>query len=83
MHASERRQTDAVDLPPDKIAFFQRTPQWCMRQAKQMGESAFELVLELLREKTLTHLRQAQGVIRLCDTYWSCPSLLDTFMLGL
>ncbi|HPT62540.1 MAG TPA: IS21 family transposase [Bacillota bacterium] len=65
----ERRQTDAVDLPPDKIAFFQRTPQWCMRQAKQMGESAFELVLELLREKTLTHLRQAQGVIRLCDTY--------------
>lgn len=65
----ERRQTDPDDLPADKIAFFQRTPQWCIRQAKQMGESVFGLVLELLREETLTHLRQAQGVIRLCDTY--------------
>jgi len=65
----ERRQTDPEDLPADKIAFFQRTPQWCIRQAKQRGESVFKLVLELLREETLTHLRQAQGVIRLCDTY--------------
>lgn len=64
-----RRQTDPEDLPPDKTAFFQRTPQWCIRQAREMGESVFRLVLELLREETLTHLRQAQGVIRLCDTY--------------
>ena len=65
----ERRQTDPSDLPPDKTAFFLRTPQWCLRQAKEMGESVLAVVLELLKENTLNHLRQAQGIIRLCDTY--------------
>lgn len=65
----ERRQTDPEDLRADKTAFFQRTAQWCIRQAKEIGESVFRLVLELLREETLTHLRQARGIIRLCNTY--------------
>lgn len=64
-----RNYTDPSDLPPDKVAFFQRTPQWCLRQAKEMGESVFAVALELLKENTLAHLRQVQGIIRLCDTY--------------
>ena len=63
------RQTDPSDLPPDKIAFYQRTPQWCLRQAKQVGPDTFEAVSQLLTVNTLTYLRQAQGVLRLADSY--------------
>ncbi len=65
------RQTDTNDLPPDRIAFYERTPQWCLRQAKEKGPDVFETVRQLLAVNTLTHLRQAQGVLRLADRYGS------------
>ena len=33
-----QRQTDWNDYPPEKAAFFQRTPNWCREQASQLGE---------------------------------------------
>lgn len=63
------RQTDEADLPPDKVAFYQRTPQWCLRQAKESGSNVFEAVRQILLIGTLTHLRQAQGVLRLLSVY--------------
>ena len=65
------RQTDPGDLPPDRIAFYERTPQWCLRQAKEKGAGVFEAVRQLLAVNTLTNLRQAQGVLRLGDAYGS------------
>ena len=63
------RRTDPADLPPDRIAFFQRNPRWCCEQARRLGPAVAQVVNALLEVNTLYHLRQAQGVIRLADTY--------------
>jgi transposase len=68
-NSSRRRHTDPVDLPPDKVAYFQKTPQWCLKQANGIGEYAFEAVRQLLVEDTLAHLRSAQGIIRFTNKY--------------
>jgi len=66
----ERRYTDPEDFPEQKIAFLLRTPQWCRRQAAELGSAVTELVDELLAEPfPLTRLRQAQAVIRLAEEH--------------
>jgi len=66
----ERRCTDPDDFPEQKIAFLLRTPQWCRRQAEDLGPSVVQLVDELLAEPfPLTRLRQAQAVIRLAEEH--------------
>jgi len=64
-----RRSTDWSDYPPDKAAFFMRTPDWCRRRASGMGQGVAAVVNALLDEHALHHLRQAQGVLRLADKY--------------
>ena len=63
------KQTDWNDFPPEKVAFFMRTPQWCLRQAGQLGTSVREVVEGLLRDGALYHLRAAQGVVGLADRH--------------
>ncbi|MGH3261654.1 MAG: IS21 family transposase, partial [Trebonia sp.] len=70
-----KRQTDDTDLPPDRIAFYQRTPQWCLRRAKELGPAVHAAVLDLLSVRTSAHLRQVHGILRLVDTYG--PARLD------
>lgn len=66
----ERRYTDPADYPPEKIAFLQRTPAWCRRRAEEVGPKVTALVAEMLGgPHPLACLRQAQGVVRLADTY--------------
>jgi transposase len=66
----QRRYTDPVDYPPEKIAFLQRTPAWCRRRAEELGPAVLALVAELLSgPHPLACLRQAQGVVRLADTF--------------
>jgi transposase len=64
-----QRITDWNDYPPEKAAFFQRTPQWCLHKASQIGPSTRETVESLLKEHALHYLRQCQGILRLGDTY--------------
>lgn len=85
LEAGTRRYTDDADYPPDKIAFFQRTPVWCRAEAAKLGEHAALLVAELLPERApLYLLRQAQGIVRLAETYEparinaACRRALDT-----
>ncbi|MHB8490043.1 MAG: IS21 family transposase [Candidatus Dormibacteria bacterium] len=72
-HVRERgelRYTDPDDFPEQKIAFLLRTPQWCRRQAADLGPAVVQLVDELLAEPfPLTRLRQAQAVIRLAEEH--------------
>jgi hypothetical protein len=63
------RQTDYADYPPEKVAFFMRTPVWCRRRASELGPSVAELVAQLLAVNALHRLRSAQGVIGLADRY--------------
>ncbi len=63
------RQTDWADFPPEKVAFFMSTPQWCLKRAGELGEQVKSLVEGLLKVNVLYRLRQAQAVVRLADKY--------------
>ncbi|HUC06374.1 MAG TPA: IS21 family transposase, partial [Acidimicrobiales bacterium] len=67
--AERGRQTDWDDFPPEKVAFFMATPQWCLRQAAEVGQATKALVEELLQVNALYKLRQAQGVVRLSERH--------------
>lgn len=63
------KQTDNGDYPPEKIAFFMRTPAWCRRRASELGTSVAELVEALMEVNALYRLRAAQGVVGLADKH--------------
>ena len=63
------RRTDYDDYPPEKVAFFMRTPTWCRHRAIEVGHSVAAVVDELLAGGALHHLRAAQGVIGLAERH--------------
>jgi hypothetical protein len=63
------RQTDFNDYPPDKVAFLQKTPAWCLRRSADVGPSCRELIAEMLAVNVSHHLRAAQGVLHLADRH--------------
>jgi transposase len=67
--AERGRQTDWADFPPEKVAFFMHTPQWCLKRAGELGEHVKALVEGLLGLNALYRLRQAQGVVHLADKH--------------
>jgi hypothetical protein len=69
------RQTDWADYPPEKVAFFMRTPTWCRRRAVELGPAVAAVITELLETNALHRLRSAQGVIGLADRH--SPERLD------
>jgi len=69
------KQTDWADYPAEKVAFFMRTPQWCLKRAGELGPSVVAVIEALFEVNALHRLRSAQGVVRLADTY--DPQRLD------
>ena len=69
------RATDWGDYPPEKVAFFQRTPAWCRRRAGELGPAVAELVAGLMEVNALHRLRSAQGIVGLADRH--DPARLD------
>jgi len=63
------RVTDWNDYPPEKAAFFQRTPNWYRQRASLIGASTRETVDALLDKHAFHHLRQCQGILRLAEKY--------------
>ena len=63
------KQTDWADYPPEKVAFFMRTPAWCRHRAGEIGPSCAALVAELLELNALYRLRSAQGVLGLAERH--------------
>lgn len=63
------RRTDYDDYPPEKVAFFMRTPTWCRHRAIELGHHVAAVVDELLAGGALHHLRAAQGVIGLAERH--------------
>jgi transposase len=64
-----KRSTDWNDFPPKSAAFFQRTPDWCRKQAQELGEAVHQAVEALLEDHALYHLRQVHGILRLAEKY--------------
>jgi hypothetical protein len=67
--AQRGRCTDDTDYPPEKIAFFMRTPAWCRHRAETLGGHVHELVSGLLAGGALHHLRAAQGILTLAERH--------------
>jgi transposase len=70
-----KRATDWADFPPEKVAFFMRTPAWCRRRAGELGPNVTEIIAELLTVNALYRLRSAQGIIGLAERHG--PQRLD------
>jgi hypothetical protein len=71
MRAGTRR-TDLAHYPPEKAAWLEATPQWCLAEAARTGPWTRQLVEEVLgRQHPLDGLRRAQGMLRLGKTYGS------------
>ena len=64
-----RRVTDWNDYPPERSAFFQRTPEWYRHKASLIGAATGETVETLLKEHAFHRLRQCQGILRLEEKY--------------
>lgn len=58
------KQTDLGDYPPEKIAFFQRTPTWCRKRATEIGSACTAVIEELLAGNVLQHRLPAQQTPR-------------------
>lgn len=63
------RCTDEADYPPEKVAFFMRTPVWCRSRAEELGEHVAEVIADLLTDGALHHLRAAQGILALAERH--------------
>jgi hypothetical protein len=50
-------------MPPEALAFRMQDPQWCMKQAQQVGPSCTALIEALFADRVLDNLRAAQGII--------------------
>lgn len=63
-------RTILAHYPPEKAAFLEKTPQWCLKTAKNIGEHAFQLIHELLlASHPFDNLRKAQGILGLAHKY--------------
>lgn len=67
-HPGERSTLDE-HLPPEHIAFKMRDPQWCLKQAEQVGEYCHALIERLFANGIVERLRAAQGVMALRKPY--------------
>jgi len=64
-----KRVTDWNDYPPEKAAFFQRTPEWYRHKADTIGPATRETIDSLLKLHAFHYLRQCQGILRLEEKY--------------
>ena len=61
-HPGDRSTLDE-HLPPNALAFKMRDPQWCLKQATEIGEHCQRLIECLFHDKVLDNLRAAQGIV--------------------
>lgn len=64
-----KRSTNPDHLPPEDRAFRMRDPQWCLTQAKRIGDHCHALIEALFQDRVLDNLRAAQGIVALSKTY--------------
>jgi len=67
--AKGEKVTDWNDYPPEKSAFYQRTPQWYRSQAGLVGGSTRETIDALLEKHTFYYLRQCRGILKMAEKY--------------
>ena len=56
-------------MPPEALAYKMQDPQWCLKQALDIGPYCHQFVRQLFNDRVLDNLRAAQGVIQLGKKY--------------
>jgi hypothetical protein len=56
-------------LPPQALAYKMQDPQWCLKQAEQIGPSCSALIEQLFSDRVLDNLRAAQGIVGFAKKY--------------
>ena len=64
-----QRSTVEAHMPPEALAYKMQDPQWCLKQAEQIGPHCHRLIRRLFSHKVLDNLRAAQGVVGLGKKY--------------
>jgi hypothetical protein len=61
--------TDLSDYPPRAQAFLFAHPAYCRQKAEELGPHVAQRMEQILASHALRHLRKAQALLRLADTY--------------
>ena len=64
-----RHVTVRHHLPPSAQAYFMADPQYCVEQAKKVGERCLDMIQELFADQVLDRLRTVQGILQLGGKY--------------
>jgi len=64
-----QRSTVPEHLPPEAQAYRMQGPQWCLRQAEQVGPACHALIEQLFADRVLDNLRGAQGIVHFRKRY--------------
>ena len=62
-------RTNPDHYPSDKVAYTQKTPQWCVRESAETGPSCRLFVAKLFADGVTRRLGSAQGTLRLREKY--------------
>jgi transposase len=66
--AGERSTVDE-HMPPEALAYKMQDPQWCLKQAEEIGSDCHRMIRRLFEHRVLDNLRAAQGIISLGKKY--------------
>ena len=64
-----QRSTVDEHMPPEALAYKMQDPQWCLKQAEEIGSHCHRMIRRLFSNKVLDNLRAAQGIIGLGKKY--------------
>jgi transposase len=70
------RSTVDDHLPPEALAYKMQDPQWCLKQAREVGSACHQVIRTLFEDRVLDNLRAVQGIIGLSKKYG--PIRLET-----
>lgn len=63
--------TDKADYPKSARSFLEKDREECLKQAKEIGSSTYDLLVRIFKRPGLTQQRKAQGILRLKEKYGS------------
>jgi hypothetical protein len=70
------RRTLAQHYPPEKAAYAEQSPRWCLERAKSVGEATHKLIEQIFgMQHPLDGLRRVQGILAMAKRY--TPSRLE------
>jgi transposase len=69
LYRAGQRSTIDEHYPPEAIAYKMQDPQWCLKQAEDIGPACHRFVRRLFSHRVLDNLRAAQGIIQLGTRY--------------